>query len=156
MPNWCEGFLKVRGKITNLKAFILNGLQPVDFRGEEKDKLTFTSEDDNSFYISKIEGLLWLKGSRRHFCKPDYIELYTNNIENSKILILPMKAAWVIESEQLLALCKEYGVDMKIQGFEMGGQFSQIIEIVNGTVILDATLQYENWNWDCPCPRMGG
>ena len=156
MPNWCEGSLKVRGKISNLKAFVLNGLQPVNFIGENEAKLTFNSEDDVSFCISEITSYLWLKGTRRHFCEPDYIELYGENTESPEILILPMKAAWGIESEPLLALCKEYGVDMKIQGFEMGMQFSQIIEIVDGTIIQDQEIKYEDWDWDCPCPRMGG
>lgn len=39
MPNWCEGTLKVRGTKENLTNFILNGLQPVGFLGEEKPKL---------------------------------------------------------------------------------------------------------------------
>lgn len=156
MPNWCEGSLKVRGKIANLKAFVLNGLQPVTFIGDESEKLSFDSEDDNSFYISKIKNSLWLKGSHRHFCEPDYIEVYADETESPEIMIIPMKAAWRIDSEPLLALCKEYGVDMKTQGFEMGMQFSQIIEIVNGEIIQDQEIKYENWDWDCPCPRMGG
>lgn len=28
MPNWCEGSLKVRGKILNLKDFVLHALNP--------------------------------------------------------------------------------------------------------------------------------
>lgn len=51
MPNWCEGFLKVRGKIANLKAFVLNGLQPVTCRGEDCAKLIFETEDDISFTV---------------------------------------------------------------------------------------------------------
>lgn len=30
MPNWCEGTLKVRGTIKDLKNFVLNGLIPVN------------------------------------------------------------------------------------------------------------------------------
>ncbi len=156
MPNWCEGSLKVRGKIANLKAFVLNGLQPVTIKCEDDRKLSFDSEDDTSFYISKIENSLWLKGSFRHFCEPDYIEVYADNPDDSVILIIPMRAAWTILSDNLQALCEEFNVDMKIQGFERGMQFSQVIEIVNGEILKDEEIHYADWNWDCPCPQMGG
>ena len=45
---------------------------------------------------------------------------------------------------------------MKIQGFERGMEFSQVIEIVDGEIVQDEELHYNDWNWDCPCPEMGG
>lgn len=39
MPNWCKGTLKVRGKIDDLKKFVLEGLQPVGLFGEKKPPL---------------------------------------------------------------------------------------------------------------------
>lgn len=39
MPNWSEGCLKVRGKAANVKKFVLEGLQPVDFFGNALPKL---------------------------------------------------------------------------------------------------------------------
>lgn len=41
MPNWCEGSLKVRGTKENMTKFILEGLHPVGFLGEEHSKLSF-------------------------------------------------------------------------------------------------------------------
>lgn len=155
MPNWCEGFLKVRGKIANLKAFVLNGLQPVTY-SEDCAKLIFETEDDISFTVSGIDKALYLRGTHRNFCEPDHIEMYCEDTETPEILILPMKAAWDIDPEPLLTLCKVYDVDMKIQGFEQGMQFSRIIEIVNGEVLQNEIIHYDNWDWDCPCPRMGG
>lgn len=40
MPNWCEGSLKVRGTKENMTKFILEGLHPVGFLGEEHPKLS--------------------------------------------------------------------------------------------------------------------
>lgn len=40
MPNWCEGSLKVRGTKRNMTKFILEGLHPVRFLGEEHSKLS--------------------------------------------------------------------------------------------------------------------
>lgn len=156
MPNWCEGSLKVRGKISNLKDFVLHGLKPVTFMGEDVKPLSFQGEDDTSFWIDEIKTSLWLDGTRRHFCEPDYIEVDAEDSETPTIMILPFKAAWAIDAGALHSLCKRFDVDMKIQAFEMGMQFSQIIEIVNGEILKDQEVKYDDWDWDCPCPRMGG
>ena len=39
MPNWCAGTLRVRGTKENMTKFILEGLHPVGFLGEEHPKL---------------------------------------------------------------------------------------------------------------------
>lgn len=156
MPNWCEGYLKVRGTITQLKNFVLNGLQPIGFIGNDKDKLTFEKETETSFYASNIKATLYLEGTRRHFSEPDEFEVYAKSTDDKTILIIPMRAAWGIDAESLLNLCTKYEVDMKIQGFERGAQFSQIVEIVDGEIVQDEEIKYKDWDWDCPCPLMGG
>lgn len=35
MPNWCVGTLRVRGTKENLTKFVLEGLQPVTYIGED-------------------------------------------------------------------------------------------------------------------------
>lgn len=39
MPNWCAGTLRVRGTKENLTKFVLEGLQPVDYIGEDLEAL---------------------------------------------------------------------------------------------------------------------
>lgn len=46
MPNWCEGSLKVRGTKENMTKFILEGLHPVGFLGEEHSKLSLDEYGD--------------------------------------------------------------------------------------------------------------
>lgn len=156
MPNWCEGQLKIRGKIADLKNFVLNALEPVDCTGANTGEILITGEDDNFFETSYIEHSVWLKDTRRHFCDIDSIDVYADDPETPTILVVPMRAAWCIDADGLLVLCQKYNVDMKIQGFEQGGMFSQIIEIVDGEIIQDETIEYDDWDWDCPCPLLGG
>lgn len=156
MPNWCEGFLKVRGTIPQLKKFIIEGFQLVDIFGNELENLSIDCNDDTSLEVSGINETLWLKGTHRNFCKFDDIGIYSDSPETSEVLILYLQAAWCIETEPLLNVCKKFEVDMKIQGFESGMQFSQIIEIVDGKILQDEIIHYDNWDWDCPCPLMGG
>lgn len=158
MPNWCEGYLKVRGTFDNLKNFIKNALEPVDFLGEPTEALN-CQDDDNSFYMDCNNAIFYINNTHRHFCEPDYIEFYSDEYksDDGKItIVLPMKAAWSINTEELQSICQEFCVDMKVQGFECGMEFSQIIEIVNGEIIQDIKIKYGDWVWDCPCPTMGG
>mgnify|MGYP000846383448 CR=1 FL=1 len=156
MPNWCEGTLKVRGTIKDLKNFVLNGLIPVSPIGGTQKPLSVYGEDETSLYIPSVPDTLYIKGTRRAFCEPDYIEVSSDEPNDKTILTMPFKQAWAILSDNLLEVCKEFNIDMKIQGFERGMQFSQIVEIVNGEIIQDEEIKYDDWEWDCPCPDMGG
>ena len=40
MPNWCKGSLKVRGKISDLKEFVQQGLEPVSYRRMSKPDIS--------------------------------------------------------------------------------------------------------------------
>lgn len=156
MPNWCEGTLKVRGTIKDLKNFVLNGLIPVNPLGTTKEPLSLDGEDETSLYISSVPDTLYIKGTHRAFCEPGYIEACSDEPNDKTILTMPFKQSWKILSDNLLEVCKEFNVDMKIQGFERGMEFSQIVEIVNGEIVQDEEIKYDDWEWDCPCPDMGG
>lgn len=156
MPNWCEGTLKVRGTIKDLKNFVLNGLIPVDPIGKTKKPLTLDGEEETGICIMSVPDTLYVKGSRRAFCEPDYIDVCVDEQNDKTVLTMPFKQAWAILADNLLDVCKEFNVDMKIQGFERGLRFSQIIEIVDGEIVQDEEIKYEDWDWDCPCPDMGG
>lgn len=156
MPNWCEGTLKVRGTIGDLKNFVLNGLIPVSPLGVTKEMLSLDGEDETTFYAFCISDSLYVKGSRRAFCVPCNIDVSVEDPSEKTTMTLPFKQAWAIRANDLLNVCKEFNVDMKIQGFERGQQFSQIVEIVDGEIVHDEEINYDDWDWDCPCPDMGG
>lgn len=156
MPNWCEGTLKVRGTIKELKNFVLNGLIPVDMLGVAKESLSLDGEDETNIYILSVSDILYIKGTRRAFCEPSCIDVYSDEPNDKTILTMPFKQAWAILSNDLLEVCKEFNVDVKIQGFEQGQRFSQIVEIVGGEIIQDEEIKYDDWEWDCPCPDIGG
>lgn len=156
MPNWCEGTLKVRGTIKDLKNFVLNGLLPVEPIGRLKKPLSLDGESETNIYIMSVSDTLYIKGTRRAFCSPDYIDVSTDEPKDKTIMTLPFKQAWEISADNLLDVCKEFNVDMRIQGFESGMRFSQIVEIVDGEIRQDKEIKYDDWEWDCPCPDMGG
>lgn len=84
MPNWCRGTLKVRGKISDLKRFVLEGLQPVNALGEKLVPLKFDTEDEGSFSLATLQARswIWIRDTRRHFCEADYIEAHADDNSN--------------------------------------------------------------------------
>lgn len=154
MPNWCEGTLRIRGTIENLRNFIEKGLEPVNAVGAKEDPLNVYS-DDTSLFAEK-DGTYYMKGSRRHFVEDSYFAANVENPGDTAVMALNMKAAWMIDAHTLRDLCDEFHLDMRIQAFECGMEFSQIIEIANGEVVKNDTIKYEDWAWDCPCPKTGG
>ena len=146
MPNWCVGTLRVRGTKENLTKFVLEGLQSVDYIGEDLEALKMDE-------YSHVEcSRCWIKGTRRGFILD--LDEY---IDEGKIAIgLEAEFAWGISSEELLNSCKQYGVDMRIHAFECGMCFNQIIEIIDGEITKDEEVEFDDYNWDCICPNVGG
>lgn len=153
MPNWCVGELKTRGTKENIIKFILEGLQPVDGLGRYRDKLSLITEEGYKYIYSK--GKCWIKGTRRGFIEG--IDFSFENEEDGVLVkTFDSKFAWEIDAKQLLHICKEYDIDMKIHGFERGMEFNQIIEIIDRKIIKDKKLHFEDYDWNCINSKLGG
>ena len=154
MPNWCEGTLKVRGKIEDLKKFVLEGLQPVGFLGEERPPLEL-----NEYGGCEYKGTCWIENTRRGFVDdPDVYFCDFEEDDEPKVICLESRFAWGIDAEQLQKTCIKYNVDMKIYAFERGMEFNQNIEIVDGEIVRDKEINFKgtDYLWECICPTMGG
>ena len=151
MPNWSEGCLKVRGKAVNVKKFILEGLKPFDFSGYEPCKLELSD-------IGEVETDkdCWIEGTTRGYVENLYVDFSDSEDDETFTAVLDAKFAWVADAEELLALCKKYSVDMKLYAFEKGNEFNQDILIIRGLIFRDCRIEFEDYNWECICPTVGG
>ena len=151
MPNWSEGCLKVRGKAANVKKFILEGLKPVDFFGKDLPKLELSD-------IGEVESdkNCWIEGTNRGFVENLLVDFSFVEDEETFTAVLDTKFAWAADAEELLALCKKYSVDMKLYAFEKGNEFNQDSLIVDGQILRDNRIAFEDYNWECICPTLGG
>lgn len=150
MPNWCEGTLKVRGKVKDLKKFCLEALCPVTCLGLDKEPLKI-----DEFDCIESECDCHIAGTYRGFVSDLDVEFYEED-EETKVLLLDSRFAWDVDVEGLVKLCDKYKVDMKIYAFECGMGFNRDIEIINGEVVKDADVTFDNYEWECICPNMGG
>lgn len=161
MPNWCEGFLKIRGDRQNIKNFLLNGLIAYEWgirtNFEEipiKNSVELRCEYDDEIIID-INYEAHITGTKRAFAMKDTvcIESYDNRLP---ITTIKIKQAWNMKADDFLPLAKQYKVDFRLFGYEKGQEFTRDIIIENGIVKKDLTEGYENWNWECPLSELGG
>ena len=156
MANWCNGTLKVRGSKEEVKNFLLGALEPNAqglFNSIPVEKEI--EEDDWSFAISAKRGF-YVKGSRRNGVGSN-IEFYFEDEKEEYVCVIDdYEAAWDIDVRALVRNSKEYNVDLKIYAFERGMEFNRDIEIHKGEVIKDDTITFNDYDWECIDPRIGG
>ena len=162
MPNWCEGMLKIRGKQEDVFNLLAENLQVWKTIIIKEPKLDMRYEiDKEAIVINKEEEFIWvkkiahIKGTCRNFVEPNYINVLKGEDGNACIAI-EFKGAWSIKSEPYVKLAKEYNVDIKIEAFERGMEFSQYILIENGELKEDKEIKYDDYVWDCVMPNLGG
>lgn len=150
MPNWCAGDLRVRGTKENLIKFLLDGLNPIKNICNELEPLKINENGEICGDTCHI------KGTHRGFVKG--LDIYVDDLENEgkSTIVLSVEFAWSIKPQDLLNVCREYGVDMKIHAFERGMQFNQIIEIIDSEITKEAEIRFKDYEWDCICPNVGG
>lgn len=147
MPNWCRGTLKVRGKKKNVIEFMLKGLKPVG-----PGRLLALNKFENIY----SDETYWIENTYRGFVLG--VDEFFSDYEDEDIVIVALdsKFAWDIDQEGLLKTCIKYSVDMKIYGFERGMQFNRNVEIVNAEIIKDEEINFDDYEWECICPNIGG
>ena len=159
MPNWIEGTMKLRGKRENIKRFLENELEPCSKYSPYYDinnLISDESNDESLIYIFK--DLLYVKDTKRFFIKPQ--DFYFDDDEG--IACLEVQQAWSFNpSGQGLDVWKKkaikYDLDIRLYGIESTGEFSQeIIIFSDERETVDTVTSYDDFEWECPFPYMGG
>lgn len=140
MPNWAQGSMRVRGEYEQVEKFLKEGIE-----------------------YNKQYDLYYIKGTTRGFieCKIYDMEYYFTcfekyNNEGNVTLPFDVRFAWDCNATQIQLISKAYNVDVKLRLFEKGGKFSRKITVVNGEIKKDIEIKYDDYNWDCPFPLLGG
>lgn len=162
MPNWCEGMLKIRGKQEDVFNLLADNLQiwktvivkepKFDMRKEFDEEAI---EIDRKDEIIRVKKTAYIKGTCRNFVEPNDINVWKREDGNACVAV-EFKAAWDVESEPYIELSKAYNVDIKIEAFERGMEFSRYILIENGNIKENKETQYVDYVWECVMPNLGG
>ena len=170
MPNWCEGNIRLRGTGAAILEFLKNEIKFVGYDGSILESAECDAQIEDNGYevtVSRPEAArgwcmvkMYVNNTHRNFIEQDDLYVYLGDEkERARIITVCFdyfKAAWGIESAPYVEKAKKYGLDIKIYGFEKGMQFAQIIEIVNGELIKDQEIKFDDWDWECLMPNMGG
>lgn len=169
MPNWIEGVLKVRGTRENIEKFVKEGIDYNDYKFEiaknEEGKFEAIREipvprqceikiDDYDIFVEKVEDL-HIKGTRRMFVNANTIEGWWRQKEN-EILCIDVRQAWAFIADNLKQLSEKYNLDFCVFGTERGMEFCQFVEVIGGEVVKDQEIKFDDFEWECPDPRLGG
>lgn len=160
MPNWIEGTMKLRGAQKDIKRFFSEGVEPSSqWPGSKEniDQVVDNSTDEELCFEFKDEP--HIVGTRRAFITDDEAYMY----DESGVCCVNIKQAWAFDAgsstkdlERWTEISTKYNVDIKLFGFERGMEFAQEVIVLRGRKPIVNDIQYEDWDWDCPFPRMGG
>lgn len=154
MANWICGDLKVRGTKENIKKFLIEGLISTG----SKIRPEIIRDDTWKFSIRSNTDSFYIKDTRRSFIEKEEIHTYINDWEDDeeRVIVLEYKSAWGIDVVGLVNLSKEFNIDFKILGFELGMEFNQDVEIIKGEVIKNEEITFDDYEWECIRPHIGG
>ena len=163
MPNWCEGYLKIRGKKKDLINFIENEIVLIkqDSIVSEPELVDIKMQDDGidcSFkYNKSCKEFLYLKNTRRFFVESEEISFYYEDEDEICYLTLNIKQAWGIDIQILLVEhSKKYSVDFNIFASECGMEFEQYITVVGGKLLRNEEKEYQDFLFEAINPDLGG
>lgn len=164
MPNWAEGSLKIRGTRQDIKNFLQGALKPCinhvaslkAFINKEAqpEPNPVNVEDDEYNFEMKSEGGFYIDGCRRAFV--GNIDWWYGDKHTEVIVLDDFKQAWGVDAKPYAELSKKYNVDLRIYVFEKGMEFNQEIEIHKGEVIKDLEISFDDYDWECVMPNLGG
>lgn len=163
MPNWCEGYLKIRGKKKDLINFIENEIVLIKQESivSELELVDIKMQDDGidcSFkYNKSCKEFLYLKNTRRFFVESEEISFYYEDEDEICYLTLNIKQAWGIDIQILLVEhSKKYSVDFNIFASECGMEFEQYITVVGGKLLRNEEKEYQDFLFEAINPDLGG
>ena len=163
MPNWIKGTLKVRGPYEAVKKFFCEGAilyqtkvndNGLDYEIVPKEKWLVVEELDDSTELNILDEP-HIDGTRRAFL--DKQTVYIESEEKGQgYACAEISQAWKFCEENWVKLSQKYGVDFRLYGFESGCQFCQELEVIGGKITFNNEIIYDDWDWECPFPRLGG
>ena len=164
MPNWCEGYLKIRGKKKDLINFIENEIVLIKQESivSEPQLVDIKMQDDGidcSFkYNKSFKEFLYLKGTRRFFIESKEIAFdYGYDEDEVCYLTLDIKQAWgIIIQSLLIEHSKKYSLDFNIFASECGMEFEQHITVVDGKLLKNEERTYIDFRFEAINPDLGG
>ena len=161
MTNWCSGFMKIRGRKQDILDFFKNEVAIFTYEkffSRTTSEAVFENDEYKFAYsLKKAKNQEWyLRNSHRFFFEDK--EIYFEDDEQEIFYLnLEIKQAWCIDvNELLISHSKKYNLDFNIYASECGMEFEQYITIIDGKVIRDDVIEYDDFEFEAINPSLGG
>lgn len=166
MPNWADGVLKIRGKKENIIRFAkecITGINGWKVQNIDTTNATYELGKNEDFNVVLTDDILIIKGTmdthiegtRRMFIQDKKIEWWFKDTD-VEIFTVSVQQAWGISAKNLQDLSKKYDLDFRIYAFEKGMEFNQEIEVIKGEITINREIEFDDYNWECINPKLGG
>ena len=165
MPNWLEGTFKARGKQEDMIYFVSNMLlnrhdKHPSFLGDmyDDEDIWFKFEYAGQYDTNWIHILNKDNDLRRHYIVLRETELCLKRLKNNELqLVENFTSAWSIDENKIGKLAKDLNIDIRVCGFECGYKFYSEFEFDRtGEEKLCIVKSYNDYDWECPMPLLGG
>ena len=161
MPNWCSGWMKIRGRKQDILDFFKNEVAIFTYEkifNRTTSEAVFENDEYKFAYsLKKAKNQEWyLRNSCRFFFEDKEID-FEDYEQEIFYLNLEIKQAWCIDvNELLISHSKKYNLDFNIYTSERGMEFEQYITIIDGKVIRDDVIKYDDFEFEAINPSLGG
>lgn len=161
MTNLCEGTLKIRGAKEDICKFIENELVLYNNPYNLDERLHFQKTTETSYIICyQIYGddiqYVNFNDSLTYYIREQHVTINNNNDGVNWRTNVTLVGRGNTKAEYLAELSKQYNLDFKIYAFERGCEFNRDIEVHKGEIIKDEVINFEDYDWECICPTIGG
>lgn len=163
MPNWSEGYLKIRGKREDLINFIENEILLMNYIDadnieEENIKLEFYDFEYFFGYDKSERRYLYLKNSHRFFIEDESIHFQYDERENALhyLMLHVRRAGSVINEKMLVEDSKKYHLDFNAYATERNMGFEEFLTVIDGNLAKSETRCYKDFNFEAINPELGG
>ena len=145
MANWCEGYLKIRGKKKDLINFI------------ENEFVIAKSES----VISEIEYIdVKMEDNGLGECRFEHESSHLKKIKLKDAIChitLWIEQAWAVIVQPLLVEhSQKYSLDFNLYASENGMKFEQYITVIDGRLVRYEEKIYNDFNFEAINPSLGG
>ena len=161
MPNWIEGTLHLRGKVKDIHRFLSEGISKSVSLWDRDIQETIIDDSRPKEGVVAFNFMHdpWIVDTQRAFLNDQYVAIRYKDENEETSTSLGVHQAWSFKTDNWIALSKKYNIDIRLNGFERRGRFGQEITILRGDpepTVDEEVLKYDDWEWECPFPNMGG
>lgn len=163
MPNWSEGYLKIRGKREDLIKFIENEILlmtyiDTDNIEEQNIELKFYDFEYLFGYEKSEKQYLYLKNSQRFFIEDESIRFQYDERDNAPhyLLLHVRRAGSVINEKMLVKDSEKYHLDFNVYAVERNMEFEEFLTVIDGKLAKSETRCYKDFSFEAINPELGG